>query len=621
MPPPNPVWTSLSICLLNSVVLFIGPVRKRDWLRHASQAIAFTTFAAAALAVATHFTSFQPEFLQRTRLPGVLTLTFVGAGVLLLLTNRWRDIGVFFGLVATSIAGLFSLGILYGGALIPGVPLPAVSIASAAGGVLTGVGMVTCEGMNARLLRPFAGDSVRAVLLRWLLPASALLMLVTNFTAVRVFAGFSNALGSSVNTLVSLIITAGVISYAASLLAQRLEALAAERSRLESELRQMQKMHTVGQLAGGIAHDFNNLLSVISASGNLALRDLKPDSAAHDEVKEILSAADRGTDLTRQLLMFSRKQVHAPRDVDLNDVVKRITRMLQRLIGGKIEVVVDTSADIGLVRADVGQIEQVLFNLVANARDAMPDGGRLTIRTSSFFADAEFVAAHAEAVTGPYSTLSVSDTGTGMSEDVRRHIFEPFFTTKEAGKGTGLGLATTASIVRQSGGFIDVQTELGAGTTFTVYLPSLSAVERPRTAVEIKGAEDREPPLVLLVEDEAPIRRFARTILQRAGYDVLEADNVSDALEVWSGYHSAICVVVTDIRLPGAVTGWDLADRLKAEDPSLRVVFTSGDEAPQDRELADTQFYLPKPYDAATLLQVVQRSCAHLDGDGQSASS
>jgi PAS domain S-box-containing protein len=381
-----------------------------------------------------------------------------------------------------------------------------------------------------------------------------------------------------------------------------------ERLRVEAELVQSQKMDAVGRLAGGIAHDFNNLLTIIISYSELALDTVPPGSLGQSRIQEILSAARRATELTRQLLAFSRKQPQALRVADLNPAVSSIVTTLRRLIGEDIESTFVPGAGLGPVRFDPVQIEQILLNLAANSRDAMPGGGRLTIETSDALLDQKYADSKAAVIPlGRYAVLTVSDTGAGMSAEHLSHLFEPFFTTKPAGKGTGLGLATVYGIVKQNHGFIWVYSEAGMGTTFKIYLPCVHcqtvSVNIPEKAVEVaqRGTET-----VLLVEDEEALRKAAAEFLQLRGYNVLQAQDGLEALSVSKNHELPIDLVVTDVVMPH-MSGGELADELKIVRPGTRMLFVSGytGQTMADHKVADVDsHFLSKPF---TLKQLADK--------------
>ncbi len=347
-----------------------------------------------------------------------------------------------------------------------------------------------------------------------------------------------------------------------------------EQRRLEAQLRQAQKMEAVGRLAGGIAHDFNNLLTAILGSAQLALRELEPSHAVREDLEEIRRAGLRAADLTRQLLAYSRRQVIAPKVIDLNEAVRSLDSMLRRLIREDIELVLTLAPTPLAVRSDPGQIEQIVLNLVVNARDAMPQGGRISVRAESIVLDTHQPANSPPAPPGPYVHLAVSDTGTGLTAEARAHLFEPFFTTKELGKGTGLGLATVYGIVKQNGGFIYVDSEPGQGTTMRVYLPPTAgpiSTDASAAAAAPGGGSET----VLLVEDEAAVRQFARRALEASGYAVLVAPDGAEALSLAERHAGPIHILLTDVVMPG-MAGPELARRLTAKRPSLRVLYCSG---------------------------------------------
>ena len=342
-----------------------------------------------------------------------------------------------------------------------------------------------------------------------------------------------------------------------------------------AQLQQSQKMEAVGRLAGGVAHDFNNLLTAITGYSDLSLRRLKPEDPLHRNIEEIKRAAFRAADLTHQLLAFSRKQVLQPRVLDLRAVISEMEKMLRRLIGEDIELRYDLNASLGRVKADPGQLQQVLLNLAVNARDAMPGGGKLTIQAANTYLDKEYAGKHVAVVPGRYVMLAVSDNGCGMDEATRARIFEPFFTTKQQGKGTGLGLSTVYGIVKQSQGNIWVYSEVGQGTTFKIYLPRVDQEAEPLRAAERVEALAEGTETILLVEDDALVRGIARTILCQAGYTVLDAADGESALRICRRHEGTIHLALTDVVMPG-MSGRVVADRLKGLRPGLSVLFMSG---------------------------------------------
>jgi PAS domain S-box-containing protein len=379
-----------------------------------------------------------------------------------------------------------------------------------------------------------------------------------------------------------------------------------EKQALESQLRQAQKMESVGRLAGGVAHDFNNMLGVISGYGEL-LRKRVADERLRKYADDILKAADRAAGLTRQLLAFSRRQVLQPKVLDLNEVVSELERMLRRLIGEDIRLVVALHEGLPPIKADAGQLEQVLMNLVVNARDAMPTGGRLLIETGRATFDAAYAAAHAGVELGSYVMVAVSDTGEGMTPEVRAQIFEPFFTTKGAGKGTGLGLATVHGIVRQSGGHVFVYSEPGRGSTFKIYFPaveeSLQPARPPKEEEAPRGTET-----ILVVEDEAALRDILRECLEAGGYRVLEAADGLAALKLAESQAGPIDLLVTDVVMPG-MGGSEIARQLAAQRPDLKVLYMSGytDDAVVLHGVLGAEVpFLEKPFTAASLARKIR---------------
>jgi hypothetical protein len=381
-----------------------------------------------------------------------------------------------------------------------------------------------------------------------------------------------------------------------------------EKRSLEAQLAQAQRIESLGRLAGGVAHDFNNLLGVISGYGELLRRKVAGDSRLARYATDILAATDRAAALTRQLLAFSRKQVLQPRVLDLNAVVADVEKMLRRLIGEDVQLVTGLDDRVGLVRADPGQVEQVLMNLAVNARDAMPRGGRLTIETANHDIDEAYARLHPEVAAGRYVMLAVSDTGEGMTPEVQARIFEPFFTTKEVGKGTGLGLATVHGIVRQSGGHVWVYSEVGTGTVFKVLLPRvIESVTDAAPAAAEPAAQPMGSETILVVEDEAGLRGLIRESLEESGYTVLEAGDGLAALAASQRYGGTVHLLMTDTVMPG-MGGHELADRLGRERPGMAVLFTSGytDDAVVRQAAAEGTGFLQKPFTLETLARTVR---------------
>ena len=381
-----------------------------------------------------------------------------------------------------------------------------------------------------------------------------------------------------------------------------------ERVALEERLRQSQKMEAVGRLAGGIAHDFNNLLTVILGYTQLVTDGIPRDSRLSDSTAQIKSAAERAAGITRQLLAFSRKQVLSPRVINLNDVVLNIDSLLRRLIGEDIEVFTVPANDLGSVKADAGQIEQVIMNLALNSRDAMPNGGKLTLETSNAILDDTYTRQHQPVEPGRYVMLAVSDTGTGMSPETLTRIFEPFYTTKEVGKGTGLGLSMVYGIVKQSGGYVWVYSEPNQGTTFKIYLPrvdqpveGMAADKQPVTVM--RGTET-----ILLVEDDPQLRQLSSSVLAHCGYNVLVASTPEEGLAICKANHNDIRLLVTDVVMP-RMNGRQLAERVSVMRPKIRVLYISGytDNAIVHYGVLDTGlWFLPKPFTLSSLVAKVR---------------
>lgn len=379
--------------------------------------------------------------------------------------------------------------------------------------------------------------------------------------------------------------------------------------RAEAQFIESQKMEVVGQLAAGVAHDFNNILGVIIGYSDLLGPEIKSNGPGRNYLEEIRHASERAAGLTRQLLIFSRKQTVQPVVLGLNDAVKDLDKMLRRLIDENIEFTIIPGKQIGLVKADSGYVGQVLMNLVVNARDAMPNGGKLTIATNNVTLDEHYARTHPDAVPGDYVMLSVSDTGTGITDEVKGRLFEAFFTTKPKGKGTGLGLATCQTILKQSGGHIGVYSELGKGTTFKAYFPR---VDQPLDVIATSsqaGPLPRGTETLLFVEDEPAVRHLACSVLEAQGYNVLRANNGEEGLRVALNLKGQpIRLVVTDVIMP-LMGGQEMAQRLKSAYPNLKIIFTSGytDDAIAHHGVLDPGVaFLSKPYAPAILARKVR---------------
>jgi PAS domain S-box-containing protein len=384
-----------------------------------------------------------------------------------------------------------------------------------------------------------------------------------------------------------------------------------DRKLLENQLQQARKMEAVGRLAGGVAHDFNNLLTIIKGYVEMALQRSLDRPELHGDIQRIENAADRAVTLVRQLLAFSRKQVLRPKILDLNTIVVNLDQLLRRLMNENIEMQTFVSKDISTIKADPGQIEQVIMNLVVNARDALPDGGRIVIETSNVDLDSAYTLDHAVVRPGPYVLLAVTDTGIGMTAETVAHIFEPFYTTKESGRGTGLGLSTVYGIVKQSGGYIWVYSEVGKGTTFKVYLPRVSDSIPASPAAETPApTAQRGHETILLVEDEPAVRQLAQRVLSKLGYKVLEALSPEDAEGLAADNGAEIHLLLTDVVMPG-ISGRELAKRLSARCPQMRVLYMSGytyNVIAQDGTLEEGISFLQKPFTPQVLTEKVREA-------------
>lgn len=387
-----------------------------------------------------------------------------------------------------------------------------------------------------------------------------------------------------------------------------------QQRKLEMQLRQAQKMEAFGQLAGGVAHDFNNMLAVIQLQAGLLKTE--PNLSLHqlDIAHEIENTAERAANLTRQLLLFSRKQTIQLRDLNLKDQVENMTKMLRRTLGEKVELQFKFSREQLFVHADPGMMDQILLNLAVNARDAMPEGGRIIIETAAIEFDENTVSQDSQARVGSFACLAVSDTGCGIPAENLARIFEPFFTTKEPGRGTGLGLATVFGIVQQHKGWINVYSKVGHGSTFRVYLPRQNQPAESRAAGASPPAQRGGGETILFVEDDASVRRAVRRALGQLGYRVIEAETGDEALALWPGCRNEAALLLTDLVMPGRLSGRALGDKLLADKPGLKVVYTSGysaEVADKNLALEDGVNFLAKPYEATRLARVIR---ARLDG-------
>ena len=384
-----------------------------------------------------------------------------------------------------------------------------------------------------------------------------------------------------------------------------------ERRVLEDQLQQARRMEAVGRLAGGVAHDFNNLLTIIKGYVELALNRVGGQRELRGNIQQIADAAERAVTLVRQLLAFSRKQVLKPKVLDLNGVVLNMDKMVRRLMNENIEMRTSVEKNLGAVKADPGQIEQVVLNLIVNARDAMPDGGKLWIESRNVELESGMTSDQASIKPGPYVMLSVRDTGVGISAETLPHIFEPFYTTKESSRGTGLGLSTVYGIVKQSGGHISVTSELGKGTTFSVYLPRLEeAPQQPQKVEWVESATSGGGETILLVEDEPAVRELARTVLSEQGYKVIEAQNSEDAVRLAGRHRSEIHLLLSDVVMPG-MSGRDLAKHLTALHPYLRVLYMSGythNVIAENGTLEEGLSFLQKPFTPRALMLRVRET-------------
>ena len=382
-----------------------------------------------------------------------------------------------------------------------------------------------------------------------------------------------------------------------------------EARRLEEQLQQSQKMEAVGQLAGGIAHDFNNSLTLIKVCSQLALQELKEGDPIRDKIQQIDEATTRSGNLARQLLTFSRRHVEETKVLDLNDLLNNLQKMLRRAIGENIELISKTAESLGKIKADPGQLEQIIVNLVVNARDSMPTGGKLVIETANVKLDREYARTHIRVLPGPYVMLSVSDNGHGMSPEIKERIFEPFFTTKEQGKGTGLGLFMVYGIVQKYGGHIRVDSAPRAGTTFKIYLPEVDGQTDPAKEGLLGNALPRGGETVLIVEDDEDLRPLMGQALKKQGYKTLEAENGEEGLLLFDQHRRDINLIVTDIVMP-KMSGFELTDLLMPLCPQLKVLYISGypdDPSLEKRQLSPNGNFIPKPFSLEDLALKVRK--------------
>lgn len=384
---------------------------------------------------------------------------------------------------------------------------------------------------------------------------------------------------------------------------------AMEKMSVEAQLRQAQKMEAIGQLSAGVAHDFNNILAAMLMEAELAATVGNTPAEVREAMSEIKGYVERAANLTRQLLTFSRQQVMMAKSLDLNEVVGGIAKMFSRILGEDVRIELQLGIGVPRVEADVGMMEQVVLNLAVNARDAMPNGGKLTIQTGMVQVSPEDTNRHADAYAGSFVSLAVKDTGTGMSQEVMARIFEPFFTTKDVGKGTGLGLATVHTIVQQHRGWIEVQSQVGDGTTFEVFLPASTVIHAPPPLAASNDRRGTET--ILIVEDEVAVRSLIKVTLERQGYHVIEAGSGAAATALWEEHRAIIALLFTDMVMPDGISGRQLAERLQASSPALKVIFSSGysqDFQSEDFNLEDGVNFLAKPYPLNKLLGIV-RTC------------
>ena len=388
-----------------------------------------------------------------------------------------------------------------------------------------------------------------------------------------------------------------------------------ERLKLEAQLRQAQKMESIGQLAAGVAHDFNNILTIIKGHADLILTQNNLAEDLSVSVEKISAAADRAANLTRQLLMFSRQQIMQQRALDLNEVIRNIAAILERTLGEHIVLRFELGRDLPPIFADPGMLEQIVLNLSINSRDAMPKGGQLIIHTSAADIDPEYILRNTEARVGRYLCLSVGDSGMGIDPGILPRIFDPFFTTKEVGQGTGLGLATVYGITKLHRGWIEVSSEIDKGSVFKIFLPATSKpLEQPSSHMPLETDVRGGNEVILIVEDEAELRLLARQVLEWYGYRVLESATGAEALKLWPQHAQEIDLLLTDMVMPEGITGWELAEKLRAENPQLKVLCTSGysvDLARRNFSAPEGLRFLQKPFKPETLALAVRECLDH----------
>ncbi len=403
-----------------------------------------------------------------------------------------------------------------------------------------------------------------------------------------------------------------ILTLTVGLVMTALERIGQSEREARTQLVHARKLEAIGQLAGGVAHDFNNLLTVINGHSELALLTLRDDDPSRASMEGILDAGQRAANLTRQLLAFSRRQVLAPEILDPNTVLRNLDSMLRRLIGEDIQVTSNLSSDVLRIQVDPGQLEQVIVNLAMNARDAMPDGGQLSISTSNVQVSTGQAAEYVELDPGAYVAIRVADSGTGMTEEVQSHMFEPFFTTKDQGKGTGLGLATVFGIIKQSGGHIDVESAPGQGTKFEILLPAVENGAMTTDVATVKAQPNpgtKQSETILLVEDDSAVRELTCMVLESNGYTVLESHNGKDAL---MKYDPSVDLIISDVVMP-EMSGRQMMEEIRREHPNVKVVFMSGytdDAVVRHGVIESTELLLHKPFTAVELSDIVRRALA-----------